>query len=75
MGSIVMDDVTVSDRVMIGAGSVVPPGKTLESGKLYLGNPARAVRDLTPEEIAYFKYSAEHYVRVKNNYLLAQREG
>lgn len=26
-------------------------------------------RALTEAEIAYLKYSAEHYVRVKNNYL------
>jgi carbonic anhydrase/acetyltransferase-like protein (isoleucine patch superfamily) len=27
------------------------------------------VRALTEAEIAYLRYSAEHYVRVKNNYL------
>ena len=69
MGSIVMDDVVVQDRVMLGAGSLVSPGKVLESGHLYVGRPAKKVRALTPEEIAYLKYSAEHYVRVKNNYL------
>jgi carbonic anhydrase/acetyltransferase-like protein (isoleucine patch superfamily) len=69
MGSIVMDDVVVQDRVMIGAGSLVSPGKTLESGFLYVGRPAMKVRALTGEEIAYLRYSAEHYVRVKNNYL------
>jgi carbonic anhydrase/acetyltransferase-like protein (isoleucine patch superfamily) len=68
MGSIVMDDVVVQDRVMIGAGSLVSPGKTLESGFLYVGRPAMKVRALTGEEIAYLRYSAEHYVRVKNNY-------
>jgi carbonic anhydrase/acetyltransferase-like protein (isoleucine patch superfamily) len=69
MGSIVMDDVVVPDRVMIGAGSLVPPGKTLESGFLYTGRPAAKVRALTDAEIAYLRYSAEHYVRVKDNYL------
>lgn len=69
MGSIVMDDVVVPDRVMIGAGSLVSPGKVLESGMLYMGRPAKAVRKLTDEEIAYLKYSAEHYMRLKNNYL------
>jgi carbonic anhydrase/acetyltransferase-like protein (isoleucine patch superfamily) len=34
-----------------------------------MGRPAQAVRDLTAEELAYLKYSAEHYMRVKNNYL------
>jgi carbonic anhydrase/acetyltransferase-like protein (isoleucine patch superfamily) len=69
MGSIVMDDVVIPDRVMIGAGSLVSPGKTLESGMLYMGRPAKAMRALTQKEIAYLKYSAEHYIRVKNNYL------
>ena len=69
MGSIVMDDAIVADRVMLGAGSLVPPGKTLESGFLYLGRPAEKVRALSEAEIAYLRYSAEHYVRVKDNYL------
>jgi len=69
MGSIVMDDVVVPDRVMIGAGSLVPPGKVLESGFLYVGRPAEKVRPLTDAEIAYLRYSAEHYVRIKNAYL------
>ncbi len=71
MGSIIMDDVVVPDHVMIGAGSLVSPGKVLEGGMLYMGRPAKAVRRLTDEEIAYLKYSAEHYMRLKNNYLKA----
>ncbi len=69
MGSIIMDDAVIPDQVMIGAGSLVAPGKALESGMLYVGRPVKAIRALTPEEIAYLKYSAEHYVEVKNNYL------
>jgi carbonic anhydrase/acetyltransferase-like protein (isoleucine patch superfamily) len=71
MGTIVMDDVVVPSRVMIGAGSLVSPGKTLESGFLYMGRPVERVRPLTEAEIAYLRYSAEHYVRVKDNYLRA----
>ena len=69
MGSIIMDDVVIPDQVMIGAGSLVSPGKLLESGMLYMGRPAKAVRALTLEEISYLRYSAEHYIRVKDNYL------
>lgn len=69
MGTIVMDDAIIPDRVMIGAGSLVSPGKTLESGMLYMGRPAKPVRMLTEEEITHLKYSAEHYMRVKDNYL------
>jgi carbonic anhydrase/acetyltransferase-like protein (isoleucine patch superfamily) len=69
MGSIILDDVVIPDHVLIGAGSMVTQGKLLESGMLYMGRPAKAVRKLTNEEIAYFMYSAEHYIRLKDNYL------
>jgi carbonic anhydrase/acetyltransferase-like protein (isoleucine patch superfamily) len=69
MGAIVMDDAVLSARVMVGAGSLVPPGKVLESGYLYVGRPVRKVRALSDAELAFLTYSAEHYVRVKNNYL------
>lgn len=41
MGAILLDGVVVEDDVMIGAGSLVSPGKRLESGFLYLGSPAK----------------------------------
>ncbi|MEW5904551.1 MAG: gamma carbonic anhydrase family protein [Pseudomonadota bacterium] len=68
MGSIVMDDVVIPEHVMVGAGSLISPGKTLQAGMLYMGRPVKAIRPLTPEEIAYLRYSAEHYMRVKDNY-------
>jgi carbonic anhydrase/acetyltransferase-like protein (isoleucine patch superfamily) len=69
MGAIVMDRVIVEDEVLIAAGSMVPPGKRLQRGRLYRGSPAVPVRALTDSELAHFRYSAEHYVRVKNRYL------
>ena len=65
MGSIVMDGTVVESDTMIAAGSVVPPRKTLESGYLWVGNPARKKRELTDKEKDYLKYSAEHYIRLK----------
>ena len=50
MGSIVMDDAVIEKQVMLGAGSLVSPGKTLESGYLYVGRPAVRVRALNAEE-------------------------
>lgn len=69
MGSIVMDKVIVQKNVLLGAGSLVPEGKVLESGYLYLGSPAKKVRALTEAEIAHFMYSANHYIKLKNRYL------
>jgi carbonic anhydrase/acetyltransferase-like protein (isoleucine patch superfamily) len=71
MGSVVLDDVVVENFVMIGAGSVVSPGKRLESRGLYVGSPARRVRELKQSEIDFFTYSAAHYVKLKDEYLEA----
>jgi carbonic anhydrase/acetyltransferase-like protein (isoleucine patch superfamily) len=71
MAAVVLDGATLEDEVLLAAGSVVPPGKLLTSGGLYLGNPARRLRDLSASEIGYFVYSAAHYVKVKDNYRAA----
>jgi carbonic anhydrase/acetyltransferase-like protein (isoleucine patch superfamily) len=71
MGTIILDDAVIPDRVVIGAGSLVTQGKTLETGMLYMGRPAKAVRALTDEEIAYLMYSAKHYMKLKDDYLKA----
>ena len=68
MGSIVLDRAVIQRHVLLGAGSLVPEGKVLESGHLYLGRPAKMVRALTSEEVAYFAYSAEHYVSLARSY-------
>lgn len=73
MGSIVMDGANISDDVVLAAGSLVPPGKHLPSGYLYMGRPAQPVRALTEQELAYFTYSSANYVRLKDEYL-AQAE-
>ncbi len=68
MGSIILDRAVIQKRVLLGAGSLVPEGKVLESGHLYLGRPAKLVRRLTDDEIAYFNYSAQHYVQLARSY-------
>jgi carbonic anhydrase/acetyltransferase-like protein (isoleucine patch superfamily) len=69
MGAIVLDGAVIESDVMLAAGSLVAPGKTLESGWLYRGRPAEKARRLTDKELEMLKYSAANYVRLKNEYL------
>lgn len=69
MGSTLLDNCVIETQVFIGAGSVVPPNKRLESGYLYFGNPVKRIRPLSEQEVQFIQYSAEHYVRVKNAHL------
>lgn len=66
MGSTILDNAYIEKNVMIGAGSLVPQGKRLESGYLYFGNPIKQIRKLTDAEIAHLDYSAKHYVKIAN---------
>ncbi|MDT8451683.1 MAG: gamma carbonic anhydrase family protein [Gammaproteobacteria bacterium] len=68
MGAIVLDGAVVQRGAMVGAGSLVPPGKVLEGGYLWLGSPVKRVRELSQKEQAYFKYSAQHYVELKERH-------
>ena len=67
--STVLDGAMVMDHGFVGAGAVVPPGKKVLAGELWLGNPAKPVRHLSDKEIEQLYYSAKHYVRLKDEYL------
>jgi carbonic anhydrase/acetyltransferase-like protein (isoleucine patch superfamily) len=68
MGAVVLDGASVRSGAMIGAGALVPPNKDLEGGYLYVGTPVKRVRELTGSEKRFLKYSAEHYVRLKDRH-------
>ena len=71
-GAIVNDGAIIQDEVILGAGCMVPPGKTLESGFLYAGSPAKQRRPLTEKELDLLAYMANNYVNLKNTYLEAE---
>lgn len=68
MGAVVLDGAVIEDEVIVGAGCLVGPGKRLYTRGLYVGNPAKRVRDLTDQDAAQLLYSAQHYVRIKDEY-------
>ncbi len=69
MGAIILDGAVIEKNVFIAAGALVAPGKRLQSGYLYVGSPAKQLRELTEKEIEGLQYSADHYVHLKNNYI------
>lgn len=64
----VLDNAVIHSDVLIAAGSLVPPGKELESGYLYMGAPVKKVRKLTEEEINSIRQNAENYVKYQRAY-------
>ena len=72
IGAIVMDGAILEDYVMLAAGALVAPGKKLAGGFLYVGAPAKQSRPLSESEKAFLEYSYQHYVKLKDSYLLAE---
>lgn len=70
IGATVLDGALVQDEVIIAAGTLVPPGKSLQSGYLYKGQPASRARELTHQERDFFTYTAQRYVALAERYLL-----
>ncbi|MEE4145241.1 MAG: gamma carbonic anhydrase family protein [Halieaceae bacterium] len=69
MGATIMDGAVIEDDVVVAAGALVTPGKRLRSGYLYAGSPAREIRQLSEKEMAYFSYSANNYVKLKDQHI------
>nr|MDT0253211.1 gamma carbonic anhydrase family protein [Endozoicomonas sp.] len=69
IGAIILDGAVIEEEVIVAAGCLVPPGKRLESGFVYKGNPATKTREISKKERSFFKYSAGNYVKLKNRYL------
>jgi carbonic anhydrase/acetyltransferase-like protein (isoleucine patch superfamily) len=69
MGAVVLDGAVVEDGAFVAAGSIVTPGKRLAGGWLYRGSPAAPARPLSDTEKQQLLYSAENYVRLKDEYL------
>ncbi len=62
LGSIVMDGCTIESDGMLAAGAMLTPGKTIGAGELWIGRPAKKLRDLTVEEITGNQIGVAHYV-------------
>ncbi|WP_069132350.1 gamma carbonic anhydrase family protein [Rhodohalobacter halophilus] len=64
----ILDEAVIESDVVVAAGSLVPPGKVLESGYMYMGSPVKKHRKLTEEEIESIRESAQNYVKYQRTY-------
>lgn len=68
IGSRVLDRAVLEPRTMLGAGSLVPPGKVLESGYLWVGTPVQRMRPLKDRELEYLEYVAGNYTKLTDEH-------
>ena len=64
MNATLLDGAIIGDDTIIAAASVIPPGKVIDSGFLWMGSPAKKIRALTADEKDSLRYSASNYVKL-----------
>ena len=69
MGSCVLDGAVIEDNVLIAAGSLIAQNKIVKSGFLWMGSPAKPIRELNQSELNWLSLSANHYIDLKNEYM------
>ncbi|MDM4765371.1 gamma carbonic anhydrase family protein [Pelomonas sp. SE-A7] len=62
IGAVVLNGARIGKHCLVGAGALVTEGKEFPDGSLIIGSPAKAVRELSPEQRAGLEASARHYI-------------
>ena len=62
MQAVVLNGAKIGRNCIVGAGALIASGKEFPEGSLIIGNPARVVRQLTPQQIADLRVGSEHYM-------------
>ena len=68
MNATVLNGAHINKNCIVGAGAVVSEGKEFPEGSLILGVPARAVKELTPEQIEHIQHNADEYCKISKLY-------
>jgi carbonic anhydrase/acetyltransferase-like protein (isoleucine patch superfamily) len=66
--AVVLNKARIGRNCIVGAGSVVTEGKEFPDNSLIVGSPAKAVRQLTEEQVKLLSHLAEHYVENAERY-------
>jgi len=68
IGAVILDHAVIGQGSLVGAGALVTGGTRVPPRSLVLGSPARAVRQLTDDEVDTVRAYASNYVRYARIY-------
>ncbi|MCQ2558161.1 MAG: gamma carbonic anhydrase family protein [Oscillospiraceae bacterium] len=71
MGAIVLDGAKIGSGCIIGAGALVTSGTVVPDGMVAFGNPAKPVKEASPQQKEYNMNNAAEYIRIAKEELTA----
>jgi len=69
IGAVILNDVHLGHHTIIGAGSIITPGKKIPPESLVIGVPGKVVRTLTPADLRELDTNWKVYVELSRQYL------
>ncbi len=69
MSATILDGAVIGKESIVGAGSLVTKNKKFPPRSLIMGSPAKVIRELNDDEVAFLYKSAKSYVEFKNRYI------
>lgn len=68
MNATVLDGAHISKNSIVGAGAVVSEGKEFPENSLIIGVPAKAIKQLSDEQVQLIQNNADNYVKLSKQY-------
>jgi len=69
IGAVILNGARIGKNCLVGAGALVTEGKEFPEGSMIIGSPAKAVKTLSPEQIAGIEDIAGRYVKNAQRYI------
>lgn len=61
--AVILNGAKIGKGCLVGAGALVTEGKEFPDNMLIIGSPAKAVRELTAEDVARLRHNSDNYVQ------------
>ena len=74
IGAIVLNGAKIGKGCLVGAGALVTEGKEFADGSMIIGSPAKAVRQVTAEQLKGMRQGAAGYVNNARRFLNGLRK-
>lgn len=69
IGAVVLNGAKIGKHCLVGAGALVTEGKEFPDGSMIIGSPAKAVKTLSPEQMAGIEDISGRYVSNAQRYI------
>jgi carbonic anhydrase/acetyltransferase-like protein (isoleucine patch superfamily) len=68
MGSTILDHAEIGEECIVGANTLIPPGKIIPPRSLVVGSPGKVVRELNDKDFEIIQLSIDSYVQKGYDY-------